>query len=557
MHIISTLLQLAVIGPLLASVNALPQAAARGSPIIKTTYGDIQGAPSPFRGGNTATVYKGIPFAASPTGSNRWKAPQSPQPWSGVRNATEFGPQCAQSLSDAGIFSSGKPTTSEDCLTLNIWTPRYNDTSDIESKNLPVFVWIYGGRFSGGSADVLTYDGTGLASKDIIVVTINYRLGPFGYLAHPDLSAESGHNSSGNYGILDQQAALRWVKENIQYFGGNHNQVTVGGQSAGSASALDIMWSPLAKGLVQGVIAESGARGPHDPVTGSAATSYRSKAAAESQGESFMKKLDVSSIAQLRNVPMKTLLEYDSLSDTIFDGTRFENLTSSFTEPPMWRPNLDGYVFPHTYGEALRLNTHADVPILTGNNKDESGASPDTSFNVSTYNTLYRELFRDFAVEFFQLYPASNTTQASENSNELFRDLSRVGTWRWAVDWAAGGAKSNVYTYYFTRSPAENRVGGAYHGAELWYTFNNIPYSDYSNVTWYDYDYVVEDRMSNYWANFIRKGDPNADGLPEFIKTTDKANETMWLGNSWGAGPIADSKRIDFIERWYATLKEW
>lgn len=555
MHIL--LLQLAVIGLLLVSVNALPQAVARRSPIIKTTYGDVQGAPSPFRGGNTATVYKGIPFAAPPTGSNRWKAPQSPQPWSGVLNATEFGPQCAQSVSDAGIFSSGKPTTSEDCLSLNIWTPRYNDTSDIKSKDLPVFVWIYGGRFTGGSADVLTYDGTGLASKDIIVVTINYRLGPFGYLAHPDLSAESGNNSSGNYGILDQQAALRWVKENIQHFGGNPNQVTVGGQSAGSASALNSMWSPLAKGLVQGVIAESGARGPHDPITGSAATSYRSKAAAESQGESFVKKLNVSSIAQLRNVPMKTLLEYDSLSDTIFDGTRFENLTSSFMEPPMWRPNLDGYVFPHTYGEALRLNAHADIPILTGNNKDESGASPDTSFNVSTYNALYRELFREFADEFFQLYPASNTTQASENSNEFFRELSRVGTWRWAVDWAAGGAKSSVYTYYFTRSPAENRAGGAYHGAELWYTFNNIPYSDYSNVTWYGYDYVVENRMSNYWANFIRKGDPNGDGLPEFIKTTDQSNENMWLGNSWGAGPIAESKRIDFIERWYSTLKEW
>ena len=557
MHILSTLLPLAVIGLLLASVNVLPQAAARRSPIIKTTYGDVQGAPSPFRGGNTATVYKGIPFAAPPTGSNRWKAPQNPQPWSGMLNATEFGPQCAQSVSDAGIFSSGKPTTSEDCLSLNIWTPRYNDTSDIKSKDLPVFVWIYGGRFTGGSADVLTYDGTGLASKDIIVVTINYRLGPFGYLAHPDLSAESVNNSSGNYGILDQQAALRWVKENIQHFGGNPNQVTVGSQSAGSASALDSMWSPLAKGLVQGVIAESGVRGPHDPITGSAATSYRSKAAAESQGESFVKKLNVSSIAQLRNVPMKTLLEYDSLSDTIFDGTRFENLASSFMEPPMWRPNLDGYVFPHTYGEALHLNAHADIPILTGNNKDESGASPDTSFNVSTYNTLYRELFREFADEFFQLYPASNTTQASENSNEFFRELSRVGTWRWAVDWAAGGAKSSVYTYYFTRSPAENRAGGAYHGAELWYTFNNILYSGYSNVTWYGYDYVVENRMSNYWANFIRKGDPNGDGLSEFIKTTDQSNATMWLGNSWGAGPIAESKRIDFIERWYSTLKEW
>lgn len=558
MHILSTLIAAAVAGAQLSSASILPRAATPESPVVKTTYGDIRGTPSPFRGGNTATVYKGIPFAAPPTGSNRWKAPKQPQSWPGVLNATEFAPQCAQTINQAGIFSSGKDTTSEDCLYLNVWTPKYNDTSDITSKNLPVFFWIYGGRFTGGSGDVLTYDGTGLASKDIIVVTINYRLGPFGYLAHPELSAESGHNSSGNYGVLDQQAALRWVHENIRTFGGNPDKVTVGGQSAGSASALDVMWSPLVKGLAHGVIAESGARGPHDPVTGSAATSYRSKAAAESQGKQFVKDLNASSIAQLRKVPMKTLLKYDSLSDTIFDGTQFENLTSAFMEPPLWRPNLDGYVLPHTYGEALRKNAHSDIPILTGNNKDESGASPDTSYNVSTYHTLYRELFGKVADEFFKLYPANNATQATENSNEFFRDLSRIGTWRWAVDWAAGGAKSNVFTYYFTRAPAENKAGGAYHGSELWYTFDNIPYTDYSKVTWYDYDYVVEDRMSNYWANFIRKGDPNGNGLPEFIKTTNRSTETMWLGNSWGAGPIASqTKRIDFLERWYATLKKW
>lgn len=553
-HIFSALLGLAALGAASATLHA----AAHQSPVINTTYGDVRGAPSSFRGGSTATVYKGIPFAAPPTGSNRWKAPKKPRSWSGVLNATEFGPQCAQTISDAGIFSSGKNITSEDCLYLNVWTPTYNDTSEITTKNLPVFLWIYGGRFTGGSGDVITYDGTGLASKDIIVVTINYRLGPFGFFAHPELSAESGRNTSGNYGILDQQAALRWVHENIRNFGGNPDQVTVGGQSAGSASALDAMWSPLVKGLAHGVIAESGARGPHDPVTGSAATSYRSKEAAESHGVRFLEELNVSSIAQLRNVSMETLLEYDSLSDTIFENTQFENLTSAFMEPPMWRPNLDGYVFPHTYGEALRLNGHSDIPILTGNNKDESGASPDTSYNVSTYHTLYQELFGDFADEFFQLYPANNSTQASENSNEFFRDLSRIGTWRWAVDWAAGGAKSNVYTYYFTRAPAENRDKGAYHGSEIWYTFNNIPYSDYSNVTWYDYDFVVEGRMSEYWANFIRKGDPNGDGLPRFVKTTNQTKETMWLGNSWGAGPLSiQDKRIDFIERWYATLKEW
>lgn len=542
------------LGAQLVPVNSLPGSQHSRFPVIRTGYGDVQGGPSPFRGGNTATVYKGIPFAAPPTGSNRWKAPSRPKKWSKVLNATEFGPQCAQTTSDKGIFSSGKSTTNEDCLYLNVWTPAYNETSDLASKNLPVFVWIYGGRFAGGSGDVLTYDGTGLASKDIIVVTINYRLGPFGYLAHPELSAESGHNSSGNYGILDQQAALKWVHENIRSFGGNPNQVTVGGQSAGSASALDTMWSPLVKGLVQGVIAESGALGPQDPATGSAATSYRTKAAAEAQGVRFLKTMNTSSISQLRNASMESLLKYDSLMDTVFDNTQFENLTSAFMEPPLWRPNIDGYVFNYGYGEALRKNAHSDVPILTGNNKDESGGS----YNVSTYHTLFRQMFGDYADEFFRLYPATNDTQASDNSNQFFRDLSRVGTWQWAVDWATGGAKSSVYTYYFTRAPAENRASGAYHGAELWYTFNNIPYSDYSNVTWNSYDFVVEDRMSNYWANFIRSGNPNGGKLPKFIETTKNTNQTMWLGNSWGAGPIADKpERIDFIKRWTSTLKEW
>lgn len=177
-------------------------------------------------------------FLLAAVGDLRWAAPQNATAWSGVRNATEFGPQCAQDLqgTTAGIFSSGKTTSSEDCLTLNVWTPA-NATA---SSNLAVYFWIFGGRFEGGSGDVPTYDGSGLASKDVVVVTINYRLGAFGFLAHPDLSAESGHNSSGNYGVLDQQHALRWVHDNIAAFGGNPDQIVVGGQSAGSASALDI-----------------------------------------------------------------------------------------------------------------------------------------------------------------------------------------------------------------------------------------------------------------------------------------------------------------------------
>ncbi|KAL2825328.1 Carboxylesterase [Aspergillus cavernicola] len=530
-----------------------PALAAATYPVIQTNYGPVQGAASPFR--DNVTVYKGIPFAAPPSGSKRWTPPTKPESWANTLLATEFAPQCAQPYSEAGIFSTGKNSTSEDCLYLNIWTPSYTTTnpSEIESKKLPVYVWIFGGRFEGGSGDVITYDGTGLASKDIIVVTFNYRLGAFGFLAHPELSLESGHNSSGNYGILDQQFALRWVKENIGYFGGNASQVTVGGQSAGSASALDMMWSPLSRNLINGVISESGARGPHDPATGSLATSYTTKDVAEAFGVEFLDTLNVSSVSELRELPMATIIGYGQLmEDDYYDGTAFVNL---FSGPPRWRPVIDGYVFRHGYGKSLELNAHADVPILTGNNKDESGGGPST---ISEYKTIWTEVFGNYSSQFFNLYPAENDTAAEDNSNTISRDMARVGTWEWAAEWASGGAKSDVFVYYFTKAPAEGQSGGAYHGAELWYAFNNIPYSDYSDVTWNATDYEIESVISDYWANFIRTGNPNGGDLPYFQPSTADNKAAMWMGEWFGSGPIAQSEeRISFLQRWMSGLHEY
>ncbi|KIY48451.1 carboxylesterase [Fistulina hepatica ATCC 64428] len=515
-------------------------------PIANTSYGDVLGNTSEYRDG--VYVFKGIPYAAPPTGSARWTAPSKPQSWTDVYNATVFGADCAQTYSSAGIFSSGSENISEDCLYLNVWTPTLNT-----SESLPVYLWIYGGRFEGGGGDVLTYDGSGLAIQDIVVVTFNYRLGPFGFLAHPDLSAESSHNSSGNYGLLDMVAAVEWVQAEIANFGGDPDHITVGGQSAGSASALDMMYSPLSSGRIAGVISESGARGPHDPLTGSLATSHRNKTAAEASGVEFLAAMNVSTIAELRNLSMDTLLTEDTLMDAIFEGTRFENL-SAFSEPPEWRPVVDGYVLPYTYGEALRSGSHGNVPILTGNNLDESGANTDPTMTLESYESTYTDMFEDLASEFFALYPSSNDSSANGNaSNALWQDISRISTWTWGHDWYTGGATENVYTYFWTHAPPGGR--GVYHGSELYYVFNNIPYAD-TDLDWTEEDYAIEAVMTVYWANFIKTGDPNGGNLTEWPVSGDD-NTTMFLGDSFGAELVADEARFELVQKFWTSLIEW
>ncbi|KFZ14113.1 hypothetical protein V502_06242 [Pseudogymnoascus sp. VKM F-4520 (FW-2644)] len=530
------------------TATAISSGTAPASLLVKTSKGAVLGTSSEYRDG--VSVFKGIPFAAPPTGSLRWQPPADVTSWSDTYNATVFGAECAQSYSTGGIFSSGSKNIAEDCLYLNVWRPE----SATSASNLPVYVWIYGGRFEGGAGSVPTYDGSGLAIHDVVVVTLNYRMGPFGFLAHPDLSSESDFNSSGNYGLLDQLFALQWVQDEIAAFGGNPKQVTVGGQSAGSASALDMMYSPLGSGLIAGVVSESGARAPHDPETAGLATSYRTKAAAESSGVSFLAEMNVSTIAELRNVPMDTLLEADNDFDTILQGTIFEN-SSAIQEPPLWRPVIDGYVLLHGYGESLKLDAHSDVPILTGANSGEassdSGASGDYSSEIST-------IMGNLTDEYLALYPSNNDTQASDSSTAFWLDISRVGLWIWASEWAAGGAKSNVYTYFWTHAPP-NQTAGAYHGSELWYVFNNIPYGSGDRVptTWGSDDLAIETQMSKYWINFIKSGNPNGGDLTHFPPTTKDSTKVMWLGDQWGADSIADDLRINFIKKWFSTLKEW
>lgn len=515
---------------------------------VTTSYGSLHGTSSELN--DAVTVYKGIPFATPPVGNLRWTAPTSPSNWTGVLNATEFGADCAQSYSALGIFSSGSYNIAEDCLYMNIWAPA-NATSE---SNLPVYVWIYGGRFEGGSGAVPTYDGSHLASKDIVVVTFNYRMGPFGFLAHPDLSAESGHNSSGNYGLLDQIQALTFLQSEVAAFGGNPDHMTVGGQSAGSASALDMMYSPLSQDKIVGCIPESGARGPHDPQTYGLATAHRSADAALASGIEFLAEMNVTSIAELRIVSMATLLTADNDMDTVLAGTVFEN-SSAISDPPLWRPVIDGYVLPHNYGETLRLNTHGDMPMMTGNNNDESGASPDPGLTLAEFTEQFDEQLGNLSSTFFDLYPADNDTAANDAWNNFWRDESRVSTWDWAQAWYAGGAKSNVYVYYFTHAPP-NQTSGAYHGSELWYAFGNIP--TFYNLTWTAFDYALQAQMSQYWANFIKTGNPNGGNLTEFPATSANVSQVMWLGDSTGLSYLTDSTaKFDLVQDFFAQQIEF
>lgn len=314
-----------------------------------------------------------------------------------------------------------------------------------------------------------------------------------------------------------------------------------------------MMYSPLSSGMIAGVIAESGARAPHDPLTGSLATSYRQKDEAESNGVSFVAEMNCSTIAEMRNLSMDALLTMDTLNATIFVGTHFENV-SNFVEPPEWRPVLDGYVLPYTYGESLRSDNHANVPILTGNNLDESGASTAPGFTLETFQSNYTAMFGNFSAQFFELYPANDSAQADNSSNALWDDTSRVSSWLWAKDWYAGGANNSVFTYFWTHSPPSQSLG-AFHGSEMYYVFNNIPYN-YPDMSWTDVDYSIQTTIVEYWANFIKTGNPNGGNLT-YWPVSGNDTTTMWLGDSWGAGSIGDSDRIQFLQEFFSIQQEW
>lgn len=528
---------------------------------IDTYAATVQGNRSQYI--NSVYNFKAIPFASAPTGEYRWRHPQHVSGWTGIRDATKFAPACPQ---------TGVEDYSEDCLYLNIWTPDTVKLNNVVNNTdtgigvvpantteaLPVYVWFYGGRFAAGATSDPTFDGAGLAAKGVVVVTVSYRLGALGFLAHPELSANSASGTSGNYGLVDQQAALHWTNENIASFGGDYSRITIGGQSAGAASVLDHLNSELADDLFEQVISESGATHPNNPLIGSLAESYRHLGDAEQQGVSYLSSLNISSIAAARNASLDLFLDSGNLNDVTFKDTVFAN-NSAFMEPPLFRPVLDGYVLPATYQEMLVRGNHTTAPVLTGGNHDENGASPSPGLTVASYKAQGAYEFGSvgLAEEFFKLYPAGNSNDSADTAmNTFYRDQTKVSIWLWASEYLAGSERNTsgkgdyqTYTYYWTHAPP-GQDAGAYHGSEINYAFNNLYATD---SPWTSEDYEIADKLSSYWANFISTGNPNGKGLANWPEATAKKPVTMELGNAWEPITIASKEKISFIRKWFSN----
>jgi len=459
-------------------------------PQVKTRQGIVEGKEDAG-----VHAFLGIPYAAPPVGDLRWKAPVPATKWNGVRKTTDFGPHCMQGrvFGDMNFRDSGG---SEDCLTLNVWVP-----AKPASAKLPVMVWIYGGGFVSGTTSEARQDGTHLAQRGLVVVSMNYRLGVFGFLAHPELAKESGRNSAGNYGLLDQLAALHWVHDNVAAFGGDPNNVTIFGESAGSFSVSTQMASPLAKGLFERAIGESGAAFSRSGL------SFESLAAREEKDSKLVKeKLGVSKLAELRAVPAEKLLE-------------------AFGKPGpqafAFGPDVDGYFLPESVPAIFAAGKQNEVEVLAGWNRDEGSFEIAYSPQKPTAESMKANAEKDFgdkAAEFLKLYPTDTPERVLRSAQDYAGDrFIAFSTWAWMEAQSKTG-KQPIYRFRFDLGPPPASANapelGAYHSSEIEYVFGQL--DSKAGVPWRTEDRELSELMQKYWTNFARSGDPNGAGLPKW-----------------------------------------
>ncbi len=489
--------------------------------VVTVTGGQIAGTVS--KDGDVRS-FKGIPFAAPPVGNLRWKAPQPVKPWSGVRACTNFGASPMQGVpAPFGPWSAEylipKEPISEDCLYLNVWTGSGQTGAKLTSgKRLPVLVWIYGGGFNSGGGGVPLYDGEATARKGVVFVSTNYRVGPFGFLALPELTKESDHNASGNYGLMDQIAALQWVKQNIAQFGGDPNNVTIAGQSAGSMAVNCLVASPVAKNLFNKVIAESGA---------GFARPYPTLQQAEKAGLKTMQAIGASSLAELRALPADEILKKGQ-------GGR--------------GPIIDGYVLPQSIANIFAGNKQNDVALLTGWNEDE-GMAFGPAKKADEYRRQMEQQYGADAPDLLKHYPGTTDAEAARSQLNLSRDMIfGAQNYTWANVQSKQGKP--VYVYRFTRKlPATGEYAryGAFHTGEVAYAYDNLKFVDHQLRPLEPQDDDLAKTMSTYWVNFMKAGNPNGKGLPPWPAYSIKNKQVMILGDDVQAKPIPDAASLDFL----------
>lgn len=491
-----------------------------------------QGLLSGGTGKNPETrVYRGIPFAAPPVGELRWKPPQPPASWKGVREAKEFGNACWQTPYPAAyaIYQAKLPAMSEDCLYLNIWT-----TAKSEKDRLPVMLWIHGGGFTRGAGSLPSYDGENLARKGAVIVTINYRLTVFGFYAHPALTAESEHHASGNYGLMDQIAALQWVKKNISAFGGDPERVTIFGESAGSWSVNALTASPLAKGLFHRAIGESGAQ----------FATMKTLADAEKAGEAVATALGVTQ-GTPQGTPKDTLkaLRSKSAEDVLRAG-----------ETPVAKPDVDGWVLPQEVATIFAQGKQNDVPVIVGSNADEGTtlAPQGATLTAPVFVAGVHQRYKDLGDQFLKVYPAPTDADAVSSFYSAYRDQ----TFGWEMrTWARAATKSGhhpAYLYYFSHRPPGPQSARlrAFHGCEIAYVFGNFTWP----FPWEDSDRKLADVIASYWVNFAKTGDPNGEGLAKWPAYNASADQALEFGDTVSVRAQVNKAGMDFFDGYYQSL---
>jgi len=516
-------------------------------------YGAEQKAPPAVR------VFKGIPFAAPPLGDNRWKAPQPVAKWDGVRKADAFGAPCASGPAGGGrgggrggaegrgrgaapgaaapaaaappaqAAPPREPARSEDCLYLNVWT-----SANSAGDKRPVMVWIYGGGFTGGSGGLAWYDGQNLAAKGPVIVTFNYRLGSLGFFAHPELAAESGRHAAGNYGMMDAIAALQWVKRNIAAFGGDPNNVTIAGESAGAIMVGALVGSPVAKGLFHRAIAESGGW------MGLTMGKMTLGETALANGQKTMEALGVKTIAELRAKPLNELT-----------GLSAGGLV------------IDGYLIPEDISQTFASGKQNAVDVLTGSNKDEAnfgvcggggGRGGGAGLTADGFKANAQRKFGDAAADYAKLYPVNADAEAQPAAHMACADEINWNMRQWAVSQAKQGKKA--YTYFFSHIPTLNGApspNGATHTAEISYAWNNP--KGQATQTWTDTDFKLADAMSSYWVNFITKGDPNGNSLPKWPEYKELTNgRVMVFADTPQVETATPKEKLSFYQAAFVRL---